>query len=99
MTTYTAINLKQRPEPGPIPASTFEVVQKALPSAGPGEIVVKQTYMSLDPAMIGWMSSDTKSYIPPVALGDVMRSSGTGEVVDSNHPDFAVGDRVMGMTG
>ncbi|MEH6710418.1 MAG: NADP-dependent oxidoreductase [Paraglaciecola polaris] len=99
MTTYTAINLKQRPEPGPIPASTFEVVQKALPSAGPGEIVVKQTYMSLDPAMIGWMSSDTKSYIPPVALGDVMRSSGTGEVVDSNHPDFVVGDRVMGMTG
>ncbi|MFT5314114.1 MAG: NADPH-dependent curcumin reductase CurA [Paraglaciecola sp.] len=99
MTTYTAINLKQRPEPGPIRADTFEVVQKNLPSAGPGQILVKQTHMSLDPAMIGWMSADTKSYIPPVAIGDVMRSSGLGEIVESHHPDFAVGERVMGMMG
>jgi NADPH-dependent curcumin reductase CurA len=49
--------------------------------------------------MFGWMSSDTNSYIPPVALGDVMRSSGIGEVTVSNHPDFVVGDRVMGMMG
>jgi hypothetical protein len=55
--------------------------------------------MSLDPAMIGWMSPDPESYIPPVALGDVMRSSGLGEVVESNHPDFVVGDRVRGMIG
>ncbi len=55
--------------------------------------------MSLDPAMIGWMSPDPESYIPPVALGDVMRSSGVGEIVESNHPDFAVGDRVRGMIG
>jgi NADPH-dependent curcumin reductase CurA len=99
MTTYTAINLKQRPEPGPIGADTFEVVQKEIPSVGAGQFLVKQTHMSLDPAMIGWMSADTKSYIPPVAIGDVMRSSGLGEVVESNHPDFAVGDRVRGMMG
>jgi NADPH-dependent curcumin reductase CurA len=55
--------------------------------------------MSLDPAMLGWMSPDTNSYIPPVALGEVMRSSGLGEVVESNNPDFKVGDRVMGMMG
>lgn len=99
MSTYTAITLAQRPEPGPIGRETFKVVQKVVPNAGPGEILVMQTYMSLDPAMIGWMSADTKSYIPPVEVGAVMRSSGLGEVIESNHPDFAVGERVMGMMG
>ena len=99
MSTYTAINLAKRPQPGPITPDLFEVVQHAVPQAGPGEILVKQTHMSLDPAMLGWMSPDTNSYIPPVALGEVMRSSGLGEVVESNNPDFKVGDRVMGMMG
>ena len=99
MSTYTAINLARRPQPGPITPDLFEVVQHEVPQAGPGEILVKQTHMSLDPAMLGWMSPDTNSYIPPVALGEVMRSSGLGEVVESNNPDFKVGDRVMGMMG
>ena len=99
MTTYTAINLIKRPQPGPVTADLFEVVQKEIPKAGPGEILIKQNQMSLDPAMFGWMSPDTESYIPPVELGAVMRSSGIGEVVESNHPDFKVGDRVMGMMG
>ena len=58
MTTYNAINLKQRPAPGAIGADTFEVVQKLLPSVGPGQFLVKQSHMSLDPAMVGWMSAD-----------------------------------------
>lgn len=99
MSKYTAIKLVGRPQPGPITPDLFEVVQLEVPHAGPGEILVKQTHMSLDPAMLGWMSPDTNSYIPPVALGDVMRSSGLGEVVESNNPDFKVGDRVMGMMG
>ena len=99
MSTYNAVNLISRPEPGPIKSEIFELVQKPMPSVGEGQFLVKQTHMSLDPAMVGWMSADTESYIPPVALGEVMRSSGLGEVVQSNHPDFAVGDRVMGMTG
>lgn len=99
MSRYTAINLVSRPTPGPITPDLFEVVQHEVPHAGPGEILVKQTHMSLDPAMLGWMSPDTNSYIPPVALGEVMRSSGLGEVVESNNPDFKVGDRVMGMMG
>jgi len=99
MSTYTAINLIARPEPGPVSPELFEVVQQEIPSAGPGQILIKQTHMSLDPAMIGWMSPDPESYIPPVALGEVMRSSGVGEVVESNHPDFAVGDMVRGMIG
>jgi len=99
MTTYTAINLIKRPQAGPVSAELFDVVQKELPKAGPGEILIKQNHMSLDPAMFGWMSPDTESYIPPVELGTVMRSSGVGDVVESNHPDFKVGDRVMGMMG
>lgn len=99
MTTYTAINLIKRPQGGPIVPELFEVVQKEMPNVKPGELLVKQNHMSLDPAMFGWMTPDTESYIPPVELGSVMRSSGIGEVVESNHPDFNVGDRVMGMMG
>ena len=99
MSTYTSINLAARPAPGPITSDLFEVVQNEVPTAGPGQVLIKQTHMSLDPAMLGWMSPDTESYIPPVALGEVMRSSGVGTVVASNHPDFAVGDNVRGMIG
>ena len=99
MTTYTAINLIKRPQAGPISKDLFEVVQKEMPTVGDNEFLIKQNHMSLDPAMFGWMSPDTESYIPPVELGTVMRSSGVGEVVESKHPKFKVGDRVMGMMG
>jgi NADPH-dependent curcumin reductase CurA len=99
MSSYTAIKLIARPKPGPVTPDIFEVVQQEIPKAGPGQILIKQTHMSLDPAMLGWMSPDPESYIPPVELGAVMRSSGLGEVVESNHPDFAVGDRLMGIMG
>lgn len=99
MTTYKAINLVKRPQSGPISADLFEVVQKEIPQPASGEILIKQNHMSLDPAMFGWMSPDTESYIPPVELGTVMRSSGVGEVVQSQHPKFKAGDRVMGMMG
>lgn len=98
MSTYKAINLIKHQE-GKIGPELFEVVEKTVPKPGDGEFLVKQTYMSLDPAMMGWMTSDTDSYIPRVELGTVMRSSGIGEVVASNHADFAVGDQVMGMFG
>lgn len=99
MSQYTEIQLSQRPDGNPIGPQLFEVVKKEIPAAGPGQILIKQTYMSLDPAMMGWMSPDTNSYIPRVELGQVMRSSGFGEVVESNHPDFVIGDSVMGMMG
>lgn len=99
MQTYTAINLIARPEGGPIGPELFEIVTKVIPTVGKGQILVKQTHMSLDPAMFGWMSSDTESYIPPVELGTVMRSSGVGEIVESNHAEYQVGDRVMGLLG
>lgn len=99
MTNYTEILLKARPSNSPIGPDLFEVISKAIPTPADGEFVIKQTHMSLDPAMLGWMSPDTESYIPPVELGAVMRGSGIGEVVASQHADYAVGDKVMGMFG
>lgn len=99
MSTYTSISLVARPKPGPITPALFKVEHKEIPEPAAGQLLIKQTHMSLDPAMIGWMSPDQESYIPPVQLGEVMRSSGVGEVVKSNHPDFVVGDKVRGMLG
>ncbi len=99
MSTYTSINLVARPTSAHITPDLFDVQQLKIPTAGAGEILIKQTHMSLDPAMIGWMSPDPESYIPPVGIGEVMRASGMGTVIESNHPEFAVGDTVRGMTG
>jgi NADPH-dependent curcumin reductase CurA len=63
-----------------------------------GEILVKVLYLSLDPAMRGWMN-EGKSYIRPVAIGEVMRAGGIGRVLASKSPKFAVGDFVSGSTG
>lgn len=99
MSTYTSIRLAKRPSPGPVTADVFDVVEAEIPTPGDGELLIKQTHMSLDPAMFGWMNEDPESYIPPVGLGDVMRSSGIGEVIASNHPSIKVGDRLSGMMG
>jgi NADPH-dependent curcumin reductase CurA len=77
---------------------TFELVETDLHEPGPGEVLVKVKYLSIDPAMRGWMN-DAKSYIPPVGIGEVMRALGVGEVVASQHPGFAVGDHLNGALG
>ena len=69
-----------------------------LAEPGPGEVTIRNLYMSLDPAQRGWMS-DAPNYIEPIALGDAVRSSVLGRVVSSNSPDFAVGDVAMTMGG
>ena len=76
MNIFTAIKLIARPPPVLIGPELFEVVQNEVPCAGPGQIQVKQTHMSLEPAMIGWMSPAPESYITPLAIGEVMSSSG-----------------------
>ncbi len=58
-----------------------------------GQLLVKTRYLSLDPAMRGWMN-DARSYIAPVGLGDVMRAGGIGTVIASKHPKFFAGDTV-----
>ncbi len=63
-----------------------------------GQFLTKVLYVSLDPAMRGWIN-DVRSYVPPVQLEEVMRSGGVGKVVSSKHPEFQPGDYVYGMTG
>jgi NADPH-dependent curcumin reductase CurA len=95
---YKAIKLVKRPGIHITP-DIFETVTLETPELEDGQILLKQTHMSLDPAMKGWMSEDRNSYIPPVELGEVMRSSGVAEVVQSKNDGFPVGCRVMGMIG
>jgi NADPH-dependent curcumin reductase CurA len=76
----------------------FDFVTSPVPSPAAGEALVEVQYVSLDPAMRGWLN-DAKSYVPPVAIGEVMRAVGVGRVVESNDPALAVGDFVTGMTG
>jgi NADPH-dependent curcumin reductase CurA len=64
-----------------------------------GEVLVKILYISLDPAMRGWMNESKASYIAPIAIGDVMRAGAVGRVLASKHPQFAVGDHVSGALG
>ena len=63
-----------------------------------GELLVKVLYISLDPAMRGWMN-DARSYSPPVGIGELMRALGVGIVTESRNPRFAVGDYVSGAFG
>jgi NADPH-dependent curcumin reductase CurA len=78
--------------------SDWSYSEQAVREPGEGEVLIKVLYISLDPAMRGWMS-ERKSYIPPVPVGDVMRALGVGRVITSNNPKFAVGDYVCGMPG
>lgn len=72
---------------------TWEQTTEEVREISEGEILVKVQYISLDPAMRGWMN-DAKSYIAPIVLGDVMRADTVGEVIASKNPHFSVGDHV-----
>jgi NADPH-dependent curcumin reductase CurA len=76
----------------------FEFSTVRVGEPGPGEVVLRVLYLSLDPAMRGWMN-ESKSYIPPVGLGEVMRAIGLGRVVASNDPRMTPGDFATGLTG
>ena len=100
--TTTALQNQQfrlaaRPIGMPKP-SDWTFTSEAVRDIADGEIVVKALYLSLDPAMRGWMN-DAKSYIRPVAIGEVMRAGGIGKVLASKSPKFAVGDIVSGGIG
>jgi len=78
--------------------SDWQFAQTPVPMPGDGEVLAQVLYLSLDPAMRGWMN-EGRSYIPPVGIGEVMRAGGIGRVVASRHPDFAIGDHVTGALG
>jgi NADPH-dependent curcumin reductase len=96
-TTNHQIRLAQRPvgTPG---RECWSFTEEPVQQPGDGGVLVKTLYLSLDPAMRGWMN-EGKSYIPPVGIGEVMRAGGVGVVVASNNPAFAVGDFVNAGLG
>ncbi len=91
------VRLAQRPAGMPRD-ECWDVSSTPVPQPGAGEILVRNDYISLDPAMRGWIR-DVRSYIPPVQIGEVMRAGTAGEVVASGNPKFAVGTKVSGWLG
>lgn len=89
--------LRSRPE-GMVKESDFEWREAPVPAIPDGGVLVRNLYLSFDPAMRGWML-DRESYVPPIALGEVMRAGSVGQVIESQNPDFKVGDFVQGMFG
>ena len=89
--------LAKRPV-GMVQRSDFEYAQAPVAEPGEGEVLVKILYISLDPAMRGWMN-EGKSYVPPVGIGEVMRAGAVGRVITSRDPNIAVGDHVVGVLG
>ena len=83
---------------GMVAASNFERREVPVPEPAEGELLVHNLYLSLDPAMRGWIS-DARSYMPPVAIGEVMRGGCVAEVLDSRHAAFSPGELVFGMFG
>lgn len=83
---------------GMVKRSDFSYEEAPVPEPKEGELLIAVRYISLDPAMRGWMN-EGKSYIKPVAIGEVMRAGTVGEVIASKHPDFAVGEFVSGTQG
>ena len=93
----TRIVLASRPKGEPR-VENFRVEQADLPPLAEGELLVRNHYLSLDPYMRGRMD-DSKSYVAPQPLDKVMEGGTAGEVVESRHPDFRAGDRVVGRLG
>lgn len=89
--------LRERPVGIP-QAHHFEVTAAPVPAAGPGQVLVRNAFLSVEPAMRGWVN-DAPNYLPPVPEGSVMRSYAVGRVVESNHKGFKPGDAVTGMFG
>ena len=93
----TRVLLARRPVGQPR-AEDFTIERAPIEAPGAGEVLVRNRFVSLDPAMRGWMR-DARSYVPPVGLGEVMRAGAVGEVVASGDPKFAVGSHVTGLLG
>ena len=97
MPTNKQIHLDNRPE-GEAVASNFKLVTAETPALKDNQVLVRHHYLSLDPYMRGRMN-DSKSYAQPQPLGQTMQGGTVGEVVESKHPKYAAGDKVVGFGG
>jgi NADPH-dependent curcumin reductase CurA len=101
MPSYTSIHLASRPQSSIVAGETFKPQTHPIPSPSSlkeGEVLFQTLYLSLDPAMRGWLNP-TRSYIPPVAIGAVMRGSGIGLITASRSSKFPIGIYATGMCG
>ncbi len=101
MSSYQCVILAKRPTANIVPGETFRLEQKPTPtetSLKDGEVLFETRYLSLDPAMRGWLN-DTRSYIPPVQIGEVMRGQTIGVIRASKSTDFPAGSLAIGTTG
>ena len=100
--SYTSVVLATRPTDKIIPGQTFATQQhQPIPTASnlkDGEVVFQTLYLSLDPAMRGWLN-DVRSYIPPVQIGETMRGVSVGIVTASKSPKFPVGTYASAQAG
>jgi len=94
--TNRRIVLVKRPE-GEVTPDCMRLAEEAAPEPGEGEALVRNLYLSLDPTQGGWMKYDT--YMPAIPIGDVIRSAGVGEVIESRSPLYAKGQLVSGLVG
>ena len=91
------IRFASRPAGLPTPEN-FQIVDSEMPQLNDGELLVRSLYISVDPYLRGRMR-EGRSYVPPFAIGEVIRSGVVGEVIESRAPGFAAGDIVTGMLG
>ncbi len=89
--------LAKRPE-GMVQESDFEYIEEPVAELEDGEVLVRNLYLAFEPAMRGWLN-DVPSYIPPVAIGEVMRASTVGQVIESKNSAYSKGQLVSGMFG
>ena len=89
--------LKRRPV-GMVKPDDFELRSGPAPQPADGELLVRNLWLSFDPTQRGWLE-DRPSYLPPVQIGEVMRASTVGQVVQSRHPEFHAGELVFGLGG
>ena len=89
--------LRSRPNGIPM-AEDFAIRVADVPEPGAGQILVRNSFVSVDPAMRGWIA-DKSTYWPRLEVGDTMRAYAVGEVLESRHPGYVAGDKIMGIFG
>jgi NADPH-dependent curcumin reductase len=96
-TSNSQVRLKARPNGIP-QAKHFEIIRSAMPDLRDGQLLVRNQYLSVEPAMRGWVNA-AGNYSTPVGIGEVMRAFAAGEIIASKNSQYAVGEKVMGLFG
>lgn len=95
--TNRQFKLAARPT-GLVTPGVLQLGESPIPTVGENQALARVKYLSIDPTMRVWMA-DMPQYMPPVQLGEVMRAFGLAEIIESRHPEYKKGDKVMGLTG